>query len=176
MAKYHFSNSKLATSKTRSFNSWLNQVVTVLSLFESFPTAYPSSRWATADLNNSHSTSVSYVDSWSSRNKDGTMFAKVFLTFLHGKQGRNEGQQEGHNSPGAESFRGAPKIIRSAEKSQQYHKSFLHLHYICFWKNQVRTLGRQTCFLPRAPSSLVTPLTAKSPILLDRISGPCTFE
>ena len=37
------------------------------------------------------------------------MFAKVFLTFLHGKQGRNEGQQEGHNSLGAESFRGARK-------------------------------------------------------------------
>ena len=40
----------------------------------------------------------------------------------------------------------------SAEKSQKCNSTFVSE------RSQVRTWGRQTCFLPRAPSNLVTPL------------------
>jgi len=50
----------------------------------------------------------------------------------------------------------APNHYGSAKKSLQYQKYFLQ-QQICFRKKpQVRTWGRQTCFLSRAPSNLVT--------------------
>jgi len=44
------------------------------------------------------------------------------------------------------------------EKSQQFHNYFLQCSKFPSERTQVRTLGRQTCFLPRAQSNLVTPL------------------
>ena len=49
-------------------------------------------------------------------------------------------------------------ITPGAEKSQQCHKYFLQCSTFTSERSQVRTWGRQTCFLPRAPSNLVTPL------------------
>jgi len=65
-------------------------------------------------------------------------------------QARNDGKR-GHNSPSAESLPGG-------RKSQQYHKCFLQCSTFASERPQVRTRGRQTCFLPRASSNLVTPL------------------
>ena len=45
----------------------------------------------------------------------------------------------------------------SAEKSQQCRKYFLHYHAFASERLQVRTWGRQTCFLPRAPYNIDTP-------------------
>jgi len=50
----------------------------------------------------------------------------------------------------------------SAEKSQQRHKYFLQYSTFASERHEVQTWGRQTCFLPRAPSNLVTPLTPRS--------------
>jgi len=52
---------------------------------------------------------------------------------------------------------GAPNDCRAAEKSQQCHKHFLQYAIFTSKISQVRTWGRQTCFLHRAPSNLVTP-------------------
>jgi len=49
-----------------------------------------------------------------------------------------------------------------AEKSQQCHKYFLQYSTFTSERPQFRTWGRQTCFLPRAPSNLVTPLLTRS--------------
>jgi len=45
----------------------------------------------------------------------------------------------------------------STEKSQQCHKYFLQYSTFASERPQVRTRGRLTCFLPWAPSNLVTP-------------------
>jgi len=45
-----------------------------------------------------------------------------------------------------------------AEKSQQGHKCFLEYSTFASKRAQVRTWKRQTCFLPRAPCDIVTPL------------------
>jgi len=71
-------------------------------------------------------------------------------------QGRND-RVKGHNSPGAESLwrrwmtAGRRKVLTMSQD----------LQYSAFAseKPQVRTYGRQTCFLARAPSNFVTPLT-----------------
>jgi len=47
-----------------------------------------------------------------------------------------------------------------ADKSQKYHKCSLQYSTFASERSEVRTWGRQTCFLPRAPSNLVTPLSA----------------
>jgi len=52
----------------------------------------------------------------------------------------------------------APNHCRGAAKTQQCHKYFLQHSIFASERPQVRTWGRQTCFLPRAPSNLVTPL------------------
>ena len=44
-----------------------------------------------------------------------------------------------------------------AEESQQCHKYFLQYSVFASERRQIRTWGRQTRFLPRAPSNLVTP-------------------
>jgi len=43
--------------------------------------------------------------------------------------------------------------------SRQCHKCFLQCSKFASERPQVRLWGRQTCFLPRAPSNLVKPLT-----------------
>ena len=70
--------------------------------------------------------------------------------------GRNEGAR-GEQFPGRRMIAGVP------ETSQYCHKYFLQDSTFASKKPQVRTWGRQTCFLPRAPSSLVTPLCASLP-------------
>jgi len=73
-----------------------------------------------------------------------------FSIFIAHHQGRNKGGK-GHNSLDAESLRGAKKL-------QQCHKHFLQYSTFAFKRPQVRTWGRQSCFLPQTPSNLVTPL------------------
>jgi len=43
-------------------------------------------------------------------------------------------------------------------KSQQCHKYFLQYSKFACERAQVRICGRKTCFLPRTPFNLVTPL------------------
>ena len=60
-----------------------------------------------------------------------------------------------------------------SEKSQQFHKYFLQYSKFPSKRPQVRTWGRQTCYLPRAPPNLVTPLPSLTrefyPKVLERI-------
>jgi len=60
---------------------------------------------------------------------------------------------------GAESLQGRRMTEGGAEKSQQCHKCFLQHSRFASERSQVRIWGCQTCFLPRALSKLVTPLT-----------------
>jgi len=67
-------------------------------------------------------------------------------------QGRNKrGEREG-------AIPRAPNYYGGAEKPQQCHMYFLQYSTFASETPQIRTQGHQTCFLPRAPSSLVTPL------------------
>jgi len=81
---------------------------------------------------------------------------------LHGS---NEGGQGGAKFSGRLIIMGAPNhcwgrqmSAGGAEKSQQFHKCFLQHSKFPSEKSQVGTWGRQICFLPRAPSNLVTSL------------------
>jgi len=80
-------------------------------------------------------------------------------------QGRNEGGKGGQ-FPGRWFTMGAPNhcggrriTAKSAEKSPKCYKYFLQYSKFASERAQVWTWGRQTCFLPRAPSNLVTPLS-----------------
>jgi len=53
-------------------------------------------------------------------------------------------------------FPGRRMTARVAKKSQQCRKYFLQYSTFASERPQVRTWERQTCFLPRAPSNLVT--------------------
>jgi len=53
-------------------------------------------------------------------------------------------------------------VAGDTEKSQQCHKYFLQYSTFASERPQVQTWGRQTCFLPRAPSNLVAPLSGVS--------------
>jgi len=83
----------------------------------------------------------SKLQSWSTENKI------VYLAM----QRRNEGGQGGRNSLGAEPLRRAPKSPNNVA-STFFSSTFTSK------RRQVRTWGRQTCFLSRVPSNLVTPL------------------
>jgi len=65
---------------------------------------------------------------------------------------------KGGTIPRVPSQYGAPNHCGGAEKSHKCYKYFLQCNEFAFERAQVRTWGRQTCFLPRAPSNLVTPL------------------
>ena len=86
-------------------------------------------------------------------------------------QGRNEGEKGGTipRAPirygGAESLLGRRITAGGAEKSQQCHKYFLQYSKFAFERTPVRPWGRQTLFLPRAPSNLVTPLSTSYDLL-----------
>jgi len=54
--------------------------------------------------------------------------------------------------------RGRKMTAGGAGKSQQCHKCILQYSKFASERSQVRTWGRQTCFLPRAPFNLITPL------------------
>jgi len=47
--------------------------------------------------------------------------------------------------------------VVDVETSQQCHKYFFQYNTFASKRPQVRTWGRQTCFLARVPSKLVTP-------------------
>jgi len=66
-------------------------------------------------------------------------------------QGPNDGGQGG-------AIPRAPNHYGGAEKSQQCHMYFLQYSIFASERPQVRTWGRKICFLPRAPSNLVTSL------------------
>ena len=51
--------------------------------------------------------------------------------------------------------------VGGTKKSQQCHKYFFQYRTFASERPQFRTRGRQTCFLPRAPSNLVTLLTVR---------------
>ena len=61
-----------------------------------------------------------------------------------------------------EQFPGSQITAGGAVKSQQCHKYFPQYSTFASERPQVRTWGRQTCFLPRAPANLITPLNARS--------------
>jgi len=64
---------------------------------------------------------------------------------------------------------GAPNHYVGAKKSKQCHKYFLQSSAFSSTRPQIRTLGRQTCFLPRALSNLVTPLYARVSCTCDKV-------
>jgi len=53
----------------------------------------------------------------------------------------------------------APNHSGGAKKPQQCHTYILQYSTFASGRPQVRNWGRQNCFLPRAPSNLVTPLS-----------------
>jgi len=57
-------------------------------------------------------------------------------------QERNKGEQEGHNSPGAESLWGCRKIPTMSQVLSS-------IEYMWFRKISGSNMGRQTCYLPR---------------------------
>jgi len=80
-------------------------------------------------------------------------------------QGRNDKAARGAQFPGRQIIMGASNhcggrqmSAAGAEKSQQRNKCFLQYSKFPSEWPQVRTRGRQTCFLPRAPSNVVTSL------------------
>jgi len=62
---------------------------------------------------------------------------------------------------GSESLRGARNDCEGVKKAQQCHRYFLQNNTFAPERPQVRTWGHRTCFLPRVPSTLVTPLGPK---------------
>jgi len=92
--------------------------------------------------------------------------SKRVVCIVSRNQGRNEGGQ-GVQYPGNRITMGAPNhcggrrmTVRGADKSQQCRKYFFQYNTFTSERPQFRTWGRQTCFLARAPSNLVTPLAA----------------
>jgi len=72
-------------------------------------------------------------------------------------QGCNEGSKGSTITRSANHYGGM--TAWGAENCQQCHKYFLHCTTFASERPQVRTWERQTCFLPRSPPNLVTPLT-----------------
>jgi len=70
---------------------------------------------------------------------------------------------------GAESLRGCLITAGGVEKYKQCHKYFLQYSKFAFEGTEVdhaspvRPRGRQTCFLPRAPTNRITPLAPLAP-------------
>jgi len=70
----------------------------------------------------------------------------IQLCSNHGRNVRDKGAQ----------FPGRRITAEGNQKSQQCHKYFLQCNTFASKRSQVPTWGRQTCFLPRAPSNLAT--------------------
>jgi len=51
------------------------------------------------------------------------------------------------------------RIIAAGRKVPKLAQVLSSTQYICFRKNSGSKMGRQTCFLPQAPCSVVTPLS-----------------
>ena len=61
----------------------------------------------------------------------------------------------------------------STENAQQCHKYFPQYTAFASERPQVRTWGRQTCFLPRTPSNLVAPLDTTLLHLPEKAHAKC---
>ena len=83
------------------------------------------------------------------------MFKFIVTLFLDYVSTCNQGRNEG--SKGVQ-FPGRRITAWNSGKSQKCHKYFLQYSAFTSEEPQVRTWGRQTCFLPQAPSNLITPL------------------
>jgi len=77
----------------------------------------------------------------------------IVSVFASHQHGRNEGSKWGTFLRALNHYGGA-QWLWGTEKSQQCHKHFLQYSKFSSERAQVRTWGRQTCFLPRAPSAL----------------------
>ena len=83
---------------------------------------------------------------------------------MYRMQGRNGGGQGRHNSPGAESLRGAhhgggrEMTAGDEKKSQQCHKYLLQYSTLLQKDLRFEHRGDKLASCPRAPSNLVTPL------------------
>ena len=73
------------------------------------------------------------------------------------KQGRNIGGETGSQQRGARSTIPRRRITMRAPKSP-YNVTSSSVQYIFFRKTSGSNMGRQTCFLPRAPCNHVAPL------------------
>jgi len=75
-------------------------------------------------------------------------------------QGRNEGEQGGRNSPGAESLwgtkslRGEPNGCGGRKKIPTMSQALYSIQYICFRKTSVSNMGVPNLLLSRARSNL----------------------
>jgi len=67
------------------------------------------------------------------------------------EQGRNEEGQGGHNSPGAESLRGAPKILNNAKST------FLHTVHLPPKDLRFEHGGAKLAFFPRCHLTSLRP-------------------
>jgi len=65
---------------------------------------------------------------------------------------------KGEQFPGCRTTAGGAESLRWQLKSLNVTCTFFNTSEIASERPQVRTWGRQTCFLPRAPSNFVTPL------------------
>ena len=70
-----------------------------------------------------------------------------------GRQGRNEGEQGGHNPQTPNHWMTAG----DAENSEPCLEDFLQYSKFASERRQFRTWGRQTCFFPRAPLTSLRP-------------------
>ena len=74
------------------------------------------------------------------------------------RQGRNDGGQGGHNSPGTESLWRRRMIVRAPKSPNTVTSTFYNTVHLVSQDLRFEHRGRQICFLPRAPPHLVTPL------------------
>jgi len=90
------------------------------------------------------------------------------FSLLISVQVRNEGgkgsaiPREPSHYGGAKSLREARNGCGGLRKVPTMSQVLSSIQYICFLKSSALNTGRQTCFLPRAPSNLVTPLSVLS--------------
>ena len=82
-----------------------------------------------------------------------------------GYQGRNERGARREQFPGRRATMGAPNGCGGRRKVPTMSQVLPSTPYICLQRPQARTWGRQTCFLPRAPSNLVMPLVVAENLL-----------
>ena len=88
--------------------------------------------------------------------------SKTFLgcSHLHNcHQGRNEGGKGGTIPRRRITAGGAEWLRRAAKSPNNVTRTFFNTVHL-LPRDLFGTWGRQTCFLPRAPSHLITPLTA----------------
>ena len=69
---------------------------------------------------------------------------------------------KGGATPRAPSNYGGAKSVRGRLEVPTMSQALSSLQKSCFGKTSVSNMGRQTCFLPRAPSNLVTPLAVSN--------------